>query len=117
MSRTFMLVLGVCLAQGMLTASQAHAWWCNGYLVLPGDAAAHVEAVCGPPTMVSYETETTTTTTGSERLGWVHQTRTVTIEIWTYDFGPGRFMESVVIASGVVRGTRRHGPGTRRETR
>jgi hypothetical protein len=115
MGRLLALVFGLFVAQGAMAASQAQAWSCNGYLVLEGDSAAHVAAVCGPPTHIATQTETITTTTGCEARGWVHHTRTETYEIWTYDLGPGYFIESLMIRAGVVQRTWRSGPGTRRE--
>ena len=115
MGRLLALVFGLFVAQGAMAASQAHAWSCNGYLVLEGDSAAHVAAVCGPPTHIATQTETITTTTGCQARGWVHHTRTETYEIWTYDLGPGFFIESLMIRAGVVQRTWRSGPGTRRE--
>jgi hypothetical protein len=99
------------LAAGLLLASlgfatPASALDCGARLVLPGDTAAYVRSVCGEPASIVTRTESRTVFDASRGTAGVSgrsRTETVTIEVWTYDFGPSRLMQALTFESGVLR--------------
>jgi hypothetical protein len=111
---TSLLALSACLLVTAL-ASPASALSCNRRLVLEGDPASQVRALCGEPTQIARRTESRTRYVSARgRGGGVGEAITVTteIEVWTYDFGPRRFIEEITIENGVVRSIRAGGYGT-----
>jgi hypothetical protein len=104
---TSVLTSLLALSAGLLVtalASPASALSCNRRLVLEGDPASQVRALCGEPTQIARRTESRTRYVSARgRGGGVGEAITVTteIEVWTYDF-----------ETGVVRSIRAGGYGT-----
>jgi uncharacterized protein DUF2845 len=71
---------------------------CDGGIISEGDTRADVLAKCGPPgSKESHDEEII------ERLDSGMRRKTfVTVEEWTYDFGPARFSRIVTIRNGKV---------------
>lgn len=71
---------------------------CGGGIISTGDRSIDVLAKCGPPdSKESHQEEL------GERLDDnTKQKVFVTVEEWTYNFGPNRFMRIVVLKNGVV---------------
>ncbi len=71
---------------------------CEGGIISTGDRSIDVLAKCGPPDSKESHREEL-----SERLDdHTKQKVFVTVEEWTYNFGPSRFMRIVVLKNGVV---------------
>lgn len=85
-------------------AGEAHALQCGQSLVVVGDSMAQVLERCGEPTTAHVRTETTVVWIEYPRPGFAGRAHesTVLIETWTYDFGPGRFIERLVFRDGVL---------------
>jgi len=74
---------------------------CNPETVDEGDTKLELLATCGEPTLREAWEETrgsgVPTLAGSEAVAV-----TVTVELWTYDFGPNRFIRHYLIESGRI---------------
>lgn len=71
---------------------------CRGGIISTGDGSIDVLAKCGEPdSRESHQEEL------SERLGDNTRQKTfITVEEWTYNFGPTQFMRTVILKNGVV---------------
>ncbi|GAB4112348.1 MAG: hypothetical protein OHK0013_48270 [Sandaracinaceae bacterium] len=113
--------LGIATLASLASPPAAHALECGQSIVVRGDRMARVRAVCGEPVSVAVRVETRVAP-GVSPLppgavpppGYVVPTITVQIEVWTYDFGPGRFVEELTFENGVLVSTRPIGPSARR---
>ena len=96
-------------------AGEAHALQCGQSIVVVGDRMGAVSARCGQPTTQSTRHETVTEWIVPPSAGFAGQSRTVTIEVivWTYDFGPGRYVEELEFRDGVLTRMRSLGPSRR----
>lgn len=81
--------------------SYADSISCSGGIVSSGDTSAVLFTKCGPPYGKDVRTEEVIDTSGKESTKTV-----VTIEDWTYNFGPDQFMRIVTVRNGVVTGVR-----------
>lgn len=66
---------------------------CERGIVSPGNVMAEVVAKCGDPTFTTRHQESR----GDRERFW-----TVTVEEWTYNFGPNQFMYNLVFENGRV---------------
>jgi hypothetical protein len=83
--------------------SSAHAFYCEGGMVAVGDRADEVRSVCGAPVHESSETMVTRTRVRDPLRGyWVSMNVTHIVTVWTFDFGPTRLVQQVVIDGGLV---------------
>jgi len=96
-------------------AGEAHALQCGQSIVVVGDRMGAVSARCGQPATQSTRHETVTEWIVPPSAGFAGQSRTVTIEVivWTYDFGPGRYVEELEFRDGVLTRMRSLGPSRR----
>ena len=117
-SRAILAGAFACASLG--AAPTAHAFWCEGSLVLVGDTMVGVRSACGEPASATTRIETTSFC--SCCAGGVHvrgphfgllTTRTTQIDVWVYDFGYTRFMEQLEFEGGVLRRMSRLGRGSR----
>ncbi|MBX7196392.1 MAG: DUF2845 domain-containing protein [Sandaracinaceae bacterium] len=94
-------------------AGEAHALQCGQSLVLVGDSMELVRDRCGEPTTAHTRLESRIEWVVPPGPGFAGQSRTITIEVvvWTYDFGPGRFIEELEFRNGVLTRSRPIGPG------
>ena len=99
----------------------AHAFWCEGSLVLEGDSMTAVRAACGEPATATTRVETRSYCSccaGGHHHGYAYPglvtTTTSTIDVWVYDFGYTRFMEQLEFEGGILRRLTRLGRGSRR---
>jgi hypothetical protein len=96
MSRTPQALLLV--AAGLLGPAPAPAadssFRCDGGLVSVGDSKVDLLARCGEPTLVEERPAKQWTSTGARAF--------VTVERWTYNFGPNRFLQFVTLVTGKV---------------
>ena len=90
----------------------AAAFSCGGGIISTGDRSIDVLAKCGPPdSKESHQEEL------GERLDDKTKQRVlVTVEEWTYNFGPTQFMRIVVLKNGVVANIRLGNYGYSRQT-
>jgi hypothetical protein len=77
-------------------ADVAWALTCSGGIVSLGESTAEVNIKCGDPTIWEQRTEESNVRDGDGR--WFHQTRT--IDEWIYDFGPHRFVQTLIFQDG-----------------
>jgi hypothetical protein len=109
----FALVL-IALMAVALAAPPAHAMRCGSRLVSEGDPREKVFNDCGPPSDVEawdeeqYEYFSRPPNSRDyrefERYGNSYRVRApVHVEIWTYNYGPSRFIDYVRMENGRVR--------------
>ena len=99
MKNTGIFLLFLALATIALPADVlAASFNCRGGIISTGDSSMDVLAKCGDPdSKESHQEEL------SERLGDNTRQKTfITVEDWTYNFGPTQFMRTVVLKNGVV---------------
>jgi hypothetical protein len=98
MMRTVVQVCFLALLLLLPHAGLAASIDCGGGIISEGDTRADLLAKCGPPdSKESHEEELI------ERLDQgVRQKTFITIEEWTYDFGPARFSRIVTLRNGKV---------------
>jgi hypothetical protein len=76
---------------------------CDGGIVSVGDAKVDLLGKCGAPVLVDQRTEKRHTPEGGHAL--------VSVEQWTYNFGPNRFLQFVTLVDGKVARVDRGGYG------
>lgn len=111
MSRQFLFG---CALFSLISSLPAETAWaesmrCKQRLVSPGFKAYEVTALCGPPDGVETRVERRMV---RRRVrvpcgqGWcdseINDQIELPVEVWTYDFGPQRFLQHVTIEAGVV---------------
>jgi len=94
------LLLSVLLLGGI---APAHALRCGNYLVTEGDSSARLRQVCGAPTQLEQVDERVPVSR-YDRVRDIYYTDYVLepYEIWTYNFGPRRFMMRIQVRQGKV---------------
>ena len=113
MRSTGIFLLFLALASAAPSADVlAAAVSCEGGIISTGDRSIDVLAKCGPPdSKESHQEEL------SERLNDnTKQKAFVTVEEWTYNFGPTKFMRIIVLKNGVVANIRLGNYGYDRQT-
>lgn len=107
MNKRFLLGVALILA---LSSPGAWALRCGQLLVVEGDYKLDVYRKCGEPyyreSRVEYRA-IRIRNPGIEQERWVP----VTVEEWTYNFGPTRFMETLIFENNRVIGSRTLGYG------
>ena len=108
------LILVTLLSFGLfLSPAIADSISCDGGLVSDGNSVVDLLMKCGQPAWKESHQEEFT-----DRLGPGLKQRTyVTVEQWTYNFGPQQLLRTVTIKNGVVTGvkTGQYGPSKERE--
>ncbi|HYG68598.1 MAG TPA: DUF2845 domain-containing protein [Anaeromyxobacteraceae bacterium] len=92
--------------------ARADSLRCRGRIVSVGDARVDLLATCGEPTFRDRRIEARggVAWDGDRGLGESRQVD-VTVETWTYDFGPNRFVMTVTLENGRVSTIERGGYG------
>jgi hypothetical protein len=85
---------------------------CGGRVISVGDVKSEVLAKCGEPAVKDSRQEELREKSGEDREHRVF----VTIEEWTYDFGPNRFMRIITFRNGTVSDIRTGGYGYQRDS-
>lgn len=94
-----LLISAIVLAALLLPSrSSADSISCDGGIVSSGDRAVDLLLKCGQPEWKDTRTEEIIERTGAD----ARRTTTVTVEDWTYNFGPARFLRIVTVRNGVV---------------
>lgn len=86
---------------------QANRAQCSDKIISAGDSAADVMAKCGEPEWKDKREEVVRKRLDNDTVSKV----TVTIEDWTYNFGPNRFMRIFTLRNGTVTDIRTGGYG------
>jgi hypothetical protein len=73
---------------------------CGSKLMTDGDPSDKVESYCGPP--ASVERREILRGYGYHRGFTVHSSYEVSVEIWTYNFGPSKLMYRVRFEDGLI---------------
>ena len=96
-------------------SAQADSLRCDNRLALQGDSRMEVRAKCGEPGDIVHSTLAIRTTTATGRYRQVFYSEEeaiiVPVEIWTYNFGPHRFMYRLHFVNGVLDGLEPMGYG------
>jgi len=94
----FLTMLVALLSIGVMPA---HALRCNGKLITPGDEKQKVQDLCGEPVDVHYyetypEQPIYHNHTHNEYCNHANEyLPPITIEVWTYNFGPAQFIREL----------------------
>lgn len=76
---------------------------CNPSLLREGDTTFDALARCGEPALREARTEERTFVQAIAGGGQERQTRTVLVEVWSYDFGPRTLVRHVLFEDGRIR--------------
>lgn len=95
----------------VVTGSEALALSCNGKIVSEGDDIASVLVACGKPATREERQEVVII----REDGGAKREQTVTIEEWTYNFGPDRLIQVLTFRNGTLANIRSGGYGYRNE--
>jgi hypothetical protein len=96
-------ISGTCLIAAALAAAgpaAADSMRCGTRLMTDGDPVDKVEAYCGPP--ASIERREILRPWGYQRGVTVHSTYEVSVELWTYNFGPNKLMYRLRFEDGLL---------------
>ncbi|NBC13710.1 MAG: DUF2845 domain-containing protein [Gammaproteobacteria bacterium] len=90
----------------------AHALRCGTGVVSEGDSTLELLQTCGEPTL-KEQTERQVSYRIYDRVHGRYTTAydTVPVEIWTYNFGPRRFIQRITIEDGRIKRIERGGYG------
>jgi hypothetical protein len=96
--RRWLLLLCLCVV-----AAPAAALRCGTQIVSKGDSSLLLRERCGPPTQIDrYEGQVPLDRYDPFTGQWYLDYGTDPYEIWTYNFGPSRFITRVRIRKGIV---------------
>jgi hypothetical protein len=106
--------IGIIALLGSLGVEPAQAMRCGSRLISEGDPGDKVVNECGQPTSVdSWEEERydyfdrlppANRYREFERYGNAYRVRAfIRVEVWTYNYGPSRFLDYVRLENGIVR--------------
>jgi hypothetical protein len=94
-------------------SAHADSLRCDNKLALKGDSRMEVRAKCGEPGDVVHSTLALRTTAARYNRMFIAEEAAiiVPVEIWTYNFGPNRFMYRLRFVNGVLEGLESMGYG------
>lgn len=95
-------IRGTCLFAALLAAGPAAAdsMRCGSKLMTDGDPANKVLAYCGEPAAI--ERREILRPWGYQRGVTVHSSYEVSVELWTYNFGPNKLMYRLRFEDGLL---------------
>ena len=99
MNKTILGIAALSILTGAATAS-ADSMRCGSKLLTDGDTLDKVEALCGPPAAV--ERREILRPFGYNRGITVHSSYEVSVELWTYNFGPNKLMYRLRFEDGLL---------------
>jgi len=83
--------------------AEAWALRCGNHLISEQDAALKLKRYCGEPVDVETHQERRAVRVYDNRVGgYVTNYESIPYEIWTYNFGPQRFMMRITVREGLV---------------
>ena len=100
MKKTIPGTLLIAAALAFAGPAAADSMRCGTKLMTDGDPVDKVQSYCGPP--ASIERREILRPWGYQRGVTVHSTYEVSVEIWTYNFGPYKLMRQIRFVDGVV---------------
>src|SRR5262245_56082381 len=100
MKNTVPGTLLIAAALAFAAPAMADSMRCGSKLMTDGDPADKVQSYCGPP--VSIERREILRPWGYQRGVTVHSTYEVSVEIWTYNFGPNKLMYRLRFEDGLL---------------
>jgi Protein of unknown function (DUF2845) len=80
--------------------AEADSMRCGSKLMTDGDPVAKVEAICGPPAAI--ERREVLRSYGYHRGLPVNSSYEVSVELWTYNFGPHKLMYRLRFEDGLL---------------
>lgn len=101
-NRKSLLLAGIWLLPPAWVTGSDSSIQCDGGIVSTGDTKIDLLGKCGEPAMVEERQS-------KQRYDTV--TILVTTEVWTYNFGPNRFLQFVTVTDGKVTSVERGGYG------
>lgn len=106
MPRSIRLLLAACLALPLV--ARADSLRCDGGIVSVGDTKLDLLGKCGAPTLrEELAEERSRVRVGADGRSVAGRATAVTVERWTYDFGPRQFVQHVTLEAGTVRAVAR----------
>jgi hypothetical protein len=94
------LLLCCCL----ILAAPAYALRCGSGIVDTGDTTLKLVRLCGQPTLKEQQERRVLTRSYDQLRGvYFDDYLTVPYEIWTYNFGPQRFVQRITIENGKIK--------------
>ena len=100
------VMIGVLLLVALSNLGHADTMRCEtGQVVSNGDTAADVRTKCGKPTQREKKQECRGSHAGRSRADCV------TVDMWTYNFGPRRLLHRLIFKHGRLAAVRTHGYG------
>jgi hypothetical protein len=112
--RTFLAAVTLLLCATPAWATDGFRCPDTGRIVDVGESMYEVRALCRVPDDAQQHVETRTTVTGDRRRQVVQQIE-VTVDDWTYDFGPDRFIRLLHFENGRLLSVREGRYGLRTE--
>ncbi|MEJ6005966.1 DUF2845 domain-containing protein [Paucibacter sp. AS339] len=122
-TKSLLSAASVLALAALLLAPAAHAFRCNSYVIDAGMHKAEVQQKCGAPSTRDSRTEKriirvrdgalNTTRPGMVNGQVLEQEREilVSIEEWTYNFGPSQFMQLLIFEDGRLKAVQDLGYG------
>ncbi len=102
MARARRLLPVLLLALAPMTGLAQDSMRCPGGLVSVGDSKLDLLGKCGKPALVEERLQEGTTLADRERGAAWKVRITASLETWTYDFGPSRFVQYVTLDTGRI---------------
>ncbi|MCF7977160.1 MAG: DUF2845 domain-containing protein [Chromatiaceae bacterium] len=88
----------------LLAAAPAHALRCGNSVISEGDSTLRLKRFCGEPAQVEQrEDRVAVERYDSSRQHYYTDYVVKPYEIWTYNFGPRRFINRIEVRDGVIK--------------
>lgn len=88
---------------GLVLSQSAWALRCGNNLVSENDPSVKLLQYCGQPINIEKHKERRAVSVYDRRLNdYVTEYQSVPYEIWTYNFGPNRFMMRITVRDGLI---------------
>ena len=110
------VMVGILLLVALSNLGHADTMRCGdtGPVVSSGDTTADVLTKCGAPTQREKRQECREPHAGNPRASGQrpsHVTDCITVDMWTYNFGPRRLVHKLIFKSGRLTAIQTHGYG------
>lgn len=110
-----MVLVSVLLLLALSNLGYADMMRCEtGRVVSSGDTTADVLTRCGEPTQQESRRDCPKPRASKSRAGRqrsFHETDCVTVDTWTYDFGPRRLVQALIFKNNRLEAIQTHGYG------
>jgi hypothetical protein len=88
------MVIALTVAGARTASASSASFYCGDRIVDSGQTTAEVAGRCGAPSFVEHRDEV---------RGTVDAPRTVAVDSWTYDRGPGQLVRILTFVDGTLR--------------